>query len=60
MPGIVGILLILLSIYAASIGLPGETPREQLVPDSDEDFRLLRAWLIQFLVAIVAATLARS
>jgi membrane-bound serine protease (ClpP class) len=57
-PGIVGILLILLSIYAASIALPGETLREQLIPDSDEDFRLLRGWLIQFLVAIVAATLA--
>jgi membrane-bound serine protease (ClpP class) len=56
-PGIVGVLLILFSIYAASIGLPGETLREQLIPDSDGDFLRLRAWLIQFLGSIVAATL---
>ena len=48
-PGILGVLLILFSIYAASIGLPGDTLREQLIPDSDEDFVRLRAWLIQFL-----------
>jgi membrane-bound serine protease (ClpP class) len=56
-PGIVGVVMILLSIYAASIGLPGDTLREQLIPDSDSDFLLLRGWLIQFLGAIVVATL---
>jgi membrane-bound serine protease (ClpP class) len=56
-PGVLGIVLILFSIYAASIGLPGETLRDQLIPDSDEDFARLRAWLIQFLGSVVAATL---
>jgi membrane-bound serine protease (ClpP class) len=56
-PGIVGVLLIVLSIYAASIGLPGETLSEQLIPDSDSDFLILRAWLIQFVGSIVVAVL---
>jgi membrane-bound serine protease (ClpP class) len=55
-PGILGVVLILLSIYAASIGLPGDTLREQLIPDSDDDFLRLRAWLIQFFGSVVLAT----
>lgn len=57
-PGVLGIVLVLLSIYAASIGLPGETLREQLIPDSAADFERLKAWLIQFLGSVVAATFA--
>ena len=49
LPGIAGIVLILFAIYAASVGLPGETLWDRLIPDSDEEWTRVQTWFIWFL-----------
>lgn len=54
--GISGILLIIFSVYAATVGLPGETMSDRLVPDSDNDWMIVRAWMTAFLGTAIAGT----
>lgn len=51
--GIAGILLIVGSIYAASVGLEGGTLTERLVPDSPEDWTKVEAWALRFIGGLV-------
>jgi len=53
--GVSGILLILFSIYAASVGLEGDSRWEKLVPDSDEDWEKVRDWLTRLLGSSILA-----
>lgn len=54
--GVSGIGLILFSIYAATIGLPGDTFSEQVIPDSTGDWLLVQQWAIRFTGALVLGT----
>ena len=48
-PGIAGLCLILLSIYAASIGLQGEGVWDRLIPDGNEEWSHFTDWWVLFL-----------
>lgn len=52
--GVLGIMLIVFSVYSATIGLGGTTLREQLVPDSPADYLHVKWWLVRFLSTLIA------
>ncbi len=52
--GILGIVLIVFSVYSATIGLGGDTLREQLIPDSPADYQRVKMWLVRFLATLIA------
>jgi len=51
--GISGIILVIFSIYTATVGLSGETVTDRLIPDSDGDWVIVQAWLTTFLTMLV-------
>lgn len=51
--GILGIGLIVFSVYSATIKLPGTTLGEQLIPDSPADYARVKQWLVEFLFTLV-------
>ncbi len=56
--GVAGVLLILFSIYAATVHLPGQTFLEQTIPDSDGDWALVRGFGLRFLISLIASVTA--
>jgi len=55
--GVAGLIMIFFSVYAATVGLEGETISEQLIPNSDHDWIIVQAWLTMFLGSTVAASM---
>lgn len=56
--GVAGVLLILFSIYAATVHLPGQTFLEQTIPDSEGDWSLVRGFGLRFLASLIASVTA--
>ncbi|NRA96380.1 MAG: hypothetical protein HRU14_09245 [Planctomycetes bacterium] len=54
--GVSGFLLIIFSIYAATVGLEGDSTSERLIPDSDNDWLTLKSWTTAFLGIAVVGT----
>ena len=52
-PGVAGILLVLLSVYTATVGLPGKTVWEQTVPDSPSDWLLVKGFGLRFVLSLL-------
>ncbi len=55
--GISGLLCILLSIYGATIDLPGTTAVDRLIPDSGADWERVQSWFLRLLVTAIAGVL---
>lgn len=55
--GIAGGLLILFAIYAATIGLPGDTLGDQIIPDGPADWIRVQSWGLTFLIATVGGAI---
>ena len=54
--GVSGFLLIIFSVYAATVGLEGGSTTDRLVPDSDNDWIRVQAWATTFLGTAVLGT----
>jgi membrane-bound serine protease (ClpP class) len=54
--GISGIVLVLFSVYAATIDLGGDSLTERLIPDTSEDWVRVQAWMTLSLGMLVVGT----
>ncbi|MSR75004.1 MAG: hypothetical protein EXS14_06010 [Planctomycetes bacterium] len=54
-PGVAGIILVILSIYTATVGLPGKTLLEQTIPDSPADWLLVKGFGLRFVLSMLCS-----
>jgi membrane-bound serine protease (ClpP class) len=53
--GVAGVLLIVFSVYAATVGIEGDTFWDRVVPDEPAEWTLVEQWSVRFLGSLILA-----